>query len=123
MLYGHNMTKGYMFENLHKFQDEEFFKQTSEFYIFTPEKKLTYKIVSAFQYNIYHVMYSFDFNTDAGFQKYIDTIKKPGYSAVNVREGVDVTIGDKLVTLSTCLGSGKQYRYLVVGVLTASEDI
>ena len=35
----------------------------------------------------------------------------------------DVTVGDKLVTLSTCLGSGKQYRYLVVGVLTASEDI
>lgn len=123
MLYGHNMTKGYMFENLHKFQDEEFFRETSEFYIFTPEKKLTYKIVSAFQYNIYHVMYSFDFSTDVGFQEYINTIKNPGYSAVNVREEIDVTTSDKLVTLSTCLGSGKQYRYLVVGVLSSVEEI
>jgi len=123
MLYGHNMTKGYMFENLHKFQDEEFFKQTSEFYIFTPEKKLTYKIVSAFQYNIYHIMYSFDFTTEQGVQEYINTIKNPGYSAVNVREDFNVTTKDKFVTLSTCLGSGKQYRYLVVGVLTSEEEI
>lgn len=123
VLYGHNMTKGYMFENLHKFQDEEFFKENSEFFIFTPEKKLTYKIVSAFQYNNYHVMFSFDFSTDSGYQQYIDTIKNPGYSAVNVREGVEVTTDDKLVTLSTCLGNGKEYRYLVVGVLTDSEDI
>ncbi len=123
MLYGHNMTKGYMFENLHKFQNVEFFRETSEFYIFTPQKKLTYKIVSAFQYNNYHIMFSFDFTTESGFQEYINTIKNPGYSNVNVREGVEVTTNDKLVTLSTCLGSGKQYRYLIVGVLSDVEEI
>ncbi len=123
MLYGHNMTKGYMFENLHKFQDQDFFNQTTEFYIYTPEQKLTYKIVSAFQYNNYHIMYSFDFTTDEGCQKYIDTIKNPGYSAVNVREDIEVTTEDKLVTLSTCLGDGKEYRYLVVGVLSNIEEI
>lgn len=123
MLYGHNMTKGYMFENLHKLQDVEFFNECTEFYIYTPDKKMTYKIVSAFQYNNYHVMYSFDFSTDDGYQKYIDTIKNPGYSSVNVREEIEVTTEDKLVTLSTCLGDGKEYRYLVVGVLSDTEEI
>ncbi len=123
MLYGHNMTKGYMFENLHKLQDEVFFNKCTEFYIYTPEKKMTYKIVSAFQYNNYHIMYSFDFTTDEGYQQYIDTIKKPGYATANVREEIEVTTDDKLVTLSTCLGDGKKYRYLVVGVLSDIEEI
>lgn len=118
VLYGHNMTKGYMFENLHKFQDEDFFKENTEFFIYTPEKILTYTIISAFQYNIYHIMYSFDFQSEEGFAKYLNAIKSPGYKIKNVKNEIDLTTDDKIVTLSTCLGDGKYYRYLVTGVLT-----
>lgn len=123
VLYGHNMTKGYMFENLHKFQDKSFFEENTEFYIYTPDKIYTYAIVSAFQHNDYHIMYEYDCTKESGFQKFIDLIKNPKYKLKNVREEQNISINDKFVTLSTCLGNGKVYRYLVVGVLTDVKNI
>jgi len=122
ILYGHNMTKGYMFENLNKFQDKEFFDNNLYFYIYTPEKILTYMIISAFQHNDTHIMYDYNLNKTDGFERYLSLVKKPLYSIKYVRENIDLSADDKLVTLSTCLGSGKYYRYLVVGVLTDTKN-
>ena len=121
ILYGHNMTKGYMFENLHKFQDKEFFNQNEEFFIYTPSEKYTYKIVSAFQFNNYHLMYLYDFYNTDSFSSFMSMILNPEYKLKNIRENVSLSLEDRFVTLSTCLGSGNKYRYLVVGVLTNVE--
>jgi sortase B len=121
VLYGHNMADGSMFANLHKFADADFFAEHDKMYIYTENKKLTYKIVSAFVYDDRHIMNSFDFSDDSVFGDYLDMILNPHSVSVNVRDDVELSIEDKIVTLSTCLNSGEG-RYLVQGVLENEEQ-
>ncbi len=121
VIYGHNMTKGYMFQNLYKFQEENFFNTNTEFYIYTPERILTYTVFSAYQYDDRHILNSFDFSDEEVFADYLESAKNPTFMLKNVREDIEVTTKDKIITLSTCLGDGKEYRYLVQGVLTNDQ--
>lgn len=122
VLYGHNMANGSMFATLHRFADSSFFEEHDKIYVYTTERKLTYKIVSSFAYDDRHIMNSFDFSRDDQFQSYLDNIQNPRSVNKNVREGVDLSTSDKILTLSTCLNSGDG-RYLVNGVLINNEVI
>lgn len=122
VIYGHNMADGSMFANLHKFRDESFFKKHTKFYIYTPERKLTYQVVSAFEFDDRHIMNTYNFAQDKVFEEYLDSIQNPHSVSSNVNEKLDhkLTIDDKIVTLSTCLDSGDG-RYLLQGVLVKDE--
>ncbi len=122
VLYGHNMRNGSMFATLHKFEDSEFFNKHKYFYIYTPERKLTYEIVSAHNYDDRHIMNSFNFSENKVFKDYLKMIQNPRSSVKNVRNKLDhkLTVKDKIVTLSTCLNSG-QGRFLVQGALIKNE--
>ena len=117
VLYGHDMKNGTMFKDLHKFQNEKFFKKSKTIYIYIPGHKLTYTIVSAYVYDDRHILNSFDFSKKKVFKKYINSLTNPKSIVANVREDVAVTTDDRILTLSTCTGYNSQ-RYLVQGVLT-----
>ena len=121
VLYGHNMLDGSMFAHLHKFADKTFFDEHRYMYVYTPDGKLTYEIVSAFLYDDRHIMNSFDFSDDEVFQEYLESVLNPRSLTSNVREGITLDINDKLLVLSTCpnYASG---RYLVQGVLINEEQ-
>lgn len=121
VLYGHNMADGSMFADLHKFADKDFFQENKYIYVYTPDRKLTFEIVSAFVYDDRHIMNSFDFDDDKVYQDYLDTVLNPRSVSSNVREGITLDIDDKLLVLSTCLNSGSG-RYLVQGVLINDEQ-
>ena len=122
VIYGHNMIDGSMFANLHKFRDENFFKKHTRFYIYTPEKKLTYQVVSAYEFDDRHIMNTYNFAQDEVFKEYLESIQNPRSVSSNVNNKLDhkLTIKDKIVTLSTCLDSGDG-RYLLQGVLVKDE--
>lgn len=120
LLYGHNMADHSMFADLHKFEDSDFFEAHDKFYVYTPDRKLTYKVVSAFVYDDRHIMNSFDFSKDDVFQEYLDLIISPRSVTKNVREDVQLDLNSKILTLSTCLDSGEG-RYLLQGVLINDE--
>ncbi len=120
VLYGHNMLNGSMFATLHNFSDETFFNEHPYFYIYTADRKLTYEVVSAFEYDSRHIMNSFDFKDDAVFQEWLDEAKSPRSVNSNVRDSVNLSLDSKLVVLSTCLNYGDG-RYLVQGVLVNDE--
>lgn len=122
VLYGHNMANGSMFATLHRFADNNFFESHDKIYIYTSNRKLTYRVVSAFVYDDRHIMNSFDFSKDDQFQSYLDTIQNPRSVSKNVRSNIDLSLNDKIITLSTCLNSGDG-RYLVNGVLINNEAI
>lgn len=122
VLYGHNMANGSMLATLHRFSDSSFFDSHDKMYVYTSDRKLTYKIVSAFVYDDRHIMNSFDFSDDKQFQNYLDTIQNPRSVNKNVRSDIDLSVDDKIITLSTCLNSGDG-RYLVNGVLINDEMI
>lgn len=121
VLYGHNMINGSMFANLHKFEDAGFFNKHKLFYVYLPDSKLTYKIVSAYVYDDRHIMNSFNFAEDEIFADYLKDIQNPRSLNCNYRKlNRKLTLDDKVLTLSTCLNSGDG-RYLLQGVLVKNE--
>lgn len=121
VIYGHNMLNQAMFSNLVYFRDQELFDKHEYFYIYTPGHILTYRIAAAIRFDTRHLLNCFDFKDDQVFADWIQNyVLEPKTMVRSVREGVEVTIDDKLVVLSTCLEHGK-YRYLVQGVLIRDE--
>ncbi len=123
LIYGHNGFKKTMFTTLHKFEDEEFFNTHEYFNIYTPDRKLTYQIISIFKYDDRHIMNSFDFNKPAKLKEFQNMVMNPNSTLKNVRNDLDVKIDEnsKLVVLSTCITGQKSNRFLVCGVLVNDE--
>ena len=121
VVYGHNMLDGTYFTNLPVFRDKSFFKKHEFFYIYTPGHILTYRIAATIQFDTRHILNCFDFSDDQVYADWIQNyILSPKTMVRNVREGMEVTIDDKLVILSTCLERGAS-RYLIQGVLISDE--
>jgi sortase B len=121
VIYGHNMLNQVMFSNLVYFRDSQFFENHEYFYIYTPGHILTYRIAAAIQFDTRHLLNCFDFSDDKIFSEWIQNyILEPRTMVRSVREGMEVTIEDKIVVLSTCIEYGA-YRYLVQGVLISDE--
>ena len=116
VMYGHNMMNNTMFGSLHDFEDEEFFNAHDVMYVYTPGHIYTYKIFAAYEYDNRHLLNSFDFYNDEVWAEYLAYATNPQTMTVNTRD-VPVTIQDRILTLSTCVGWNKNVRYLVQGVL------
>lgn len=123
VLYGHNLVNGSMFSTLHYFENEDFFAQHDTMYIYTIGHILTYKVVSAYQYDDRHILNSFDFSDPSVVRTYFDYVMAPNSLVENVRQGVTLQTTDKIVQLSTCTDTVNHTdtRYLVTGVLTDDQ--
>ena len=121
VLYGHNMKDGSMFASLHNFRDRDFFDKNREILIYTPEHILHYEIFAAYTYDDRHILNSFDFSDKKVYQEYLDEIYALRSMDAYILEQPVVTTEDKIITLSTCIGSNSSARYLVQGVLTETE--
>lgn len=121
LLYGHNMLNGSMFATLHKFEDPKFFKKNKYMYIYTPNRKLTYKIYAAYVYDDRHILNSFDFSDETILTDYLKYTLNPESINKNTRK-VKLDKNSKILTLSTCTNGAEDTRYLVQGVLTKDEQ-
>ncbi len=122
VMYGHNMLNGSMFATLHRFNDKDFFDKNNTMFVFTKDKVYTYMIYSAYQYDDRHILNSFNMDETNSFREYLDTtlIQRPYYC--NVRENIELSTEDRILTLSTCMDGGGNVRYLVQGVLVDEQD-
>ena len=121
VLYGHNMLNGTMFSTLHYFRDPDFFAQNEYIYIYMPDRTLTYRIFSAYEYDDRHILYSFDFSDEETYREYLDYAQDPVSSMTCNTRYLDVSVEDKIITLSTCMDDIDTSRYLVQGVLVSDE--
>lgn len=122
VIYGHNMKNGSMFQNLHLFADADFFREHPDVYIYTPDGVLAYKVFAAYTYDDRHIMNSFDFNDPEVFQSYLDEIFHVRSMDANIRDDINVTVNDHIITLATCIGGQPRSRYLVQAVLNKDES-
>ena len=73
IVYGHNMKNGSMFAQLKKFtQDEETYKKSKYFWIFTPEKNYRYEIISAYTTGVNSDTYTLFKGPGEEFEKYLE---------------------------------------------------
>ena len=116
VLYGHYMRNGSMFADLHQFRKEDFFAKNEYMYVYTPGHILTYRIFSAFVYDNRHILNAFNFDDPEDYGAFLEQCLNPTSMARQVRQGVEVTTADRIITLSTCTTRDSE-RYLVEGVL------
>ena len=119
LVYGHNMKNGSMFGHLKKFrEDDKLYKQDKYFWILTPERNYRYEIITAYTTSVNSDTYTLFKGPGEEFEKYLETIK--GYSEIQT-DDTDLTIKDKIVTLSTCTGN-ESTRFVVQGKRVDAED-
>ena len=119
LVYGHNMKNGSMFGHLKKFrEDDKLYKQDKYFWILTPERNYRYEIISAYTTGVNSDTYTLFKGPGEEFEKYLETIK--GYSEIQT-DDTDLTIKDKIVTLSTCTGN-ESTRFVVQGKRVDADD-
>lgn len=119
LVYGHNMKNGSMFGHLKKFrEDDKLYKQDKYFWILTPERNYRYEIITAYTTGVNSDTYTLFKGPGEEFEKYLETIK--GYSEIQT-DDTDLTIKDRIVTLSTCTGN-ESTRFVVQGKRADAED-
>ena len=123
VLYGHNTVNDGMFATLHSFEDPAFFAANEAFYVYIPGHILTYRVVSAYEYDDRHILNSFDFADSVVRENYFASVLAPDDLQANVREGIALNAESKLVQLSTCRSAftSDPVRYLVTGVLVDDQ--
>ena len=119
LIYGHNMKNGSMFGHLKKFvEDQGLYNKSRYFWILTPDKNYRYEIISAYTTGVDSDTYTLFKGPGEEFQNYLETIR--GYSEIQTDPG-ELTIKDKIVTLSTCTGN-ESTRFVVQGKRVNAED-
>lgn len=120
VVYGHNMRNGSMFAGLHDFEDGDFFDEHDSVVIYTPTRRLTYRIFAAYKRDDAHLMKRFDYSTEQGRQAFLDDIFS---HTGHFRSDVEVTTDSRILTLSTCVGGEDDKRYVVQAVLIEDAPV
>ena len=122
VLYGHDMSNGSMFQNLHKLEDRAFFDNNKEVIIYLPDKVLHYRIFAAYNYNDDHLLLNHDnFKDENEFYFFLQDILAQTMSGY-VDTNTELTRQSRILTLSTCNAYDDQ-RYLVQCLLMNPEAV
>ncbi|MCM1193867.1 MAG: class B sortase [Butyrivibrio sp.] len=123
VLYGHNMRVGTMFAGLHDFEDADFFEENRYIHIYSEDGRiLIYEIFAAYAFSDAHILLTYDFYTEEGYEQYLDTVRKSAEKQGYFREEAAPGKEDNIITLSTCIRGSNSQRYLVQGVLIAEGE-
>lgn len=113
IIYGHNMKDGSMFGTLDRYQEKRLYQEYPCFYIYVPGYVLVYRIFSCYVGKSGGSAYTYYFPEKEDFKEFLSKIQF--YGAYET--GVEAKETDKIVTLSTCVNTDLNYRYLVHGKL------
>ncbi len=114
VIYGHNMTNGSMFGDIHKYSNVDYYNQHPDIYIITPEKSYKMEIVSGFLTQDTDDLVYNNFRQDSEkHSRFISHIIQNS----DLDFGADIKENDKLVTFSTCSFTAETDRYILTGVL------
>lgn len=119
LIYGHHLnTGGEMFSQLFEYEDESFCREHPNFYIYTPDGKIrTYTVFSAGVVKDDADNYDLEFSSDEEFEQYIQICRDSSSYQVDV----EINAQSQIVSLSTCTNVRDDERFLVQGVLTATD--
>lgn len=113
LVYGHNMKNGSMFGKLKKFvSDPETYEKSRYFWILTPNAKYRYEIIAAYTTALNSDTYTLFNNPGAEFLDYLKYMQES--SAIETNVG-NLSVREKVVTLSTCTGNDAT-RFVVQGI-------
>ena len=106
LIYGHNINNGTMFQELLKYENEDYYKKHPIILFTTEDEEKKYEIISVFKYYFF-----INPKTEYEYKDYIENIKK--ISIYNIEN--TAKYGEELISLSTCSYHIKDGRFVVVG--------
>lgn len=116
VVYGHNLKDKTMFSQLHKYEDEAFFKEHPYFYIYQPGRTFKYHIFAAVAFDDRYILGDYgSFKEDAEFSRYVSDLKAQMTGHINGT--VNVQPEGHVVSLSTCIAGHPNQRWIVSGLL------
>ncbi len=116
ILYAHNMTSGVLFHDLEKFQDQTFFNEHPDFFVYLPDRVLIYRVFGAYMYSDHHLMYWFhnlerrSIRERYAKEMFLHNNFRDHYRMTEAR---NLTEDSHILTLSTCVNELSENRYLV----------
>lgn len=109
LIHGHNQRNQQMFHDLVKYKDKEYFEEHPYIMVYTPQGYHLYQIYSCYETPSTSKSYNVNLTDDALYQSYLDfTMQQSAYDT-----GFNVTISDKIITLSTCTNDWKDGRFVI----------
>ena len=104
VIYGHNTPNNTMFGSLSDALEEDFFDNEDNNFIniITPSEIMRWQIFSVYNYIAEEYYITTTFDSDNSFESFIDTISNRSVHNFNI----DLSIYDRILTLSTCYGTG-----------------
>jgi len=118
IIYGHNMRSNSMFGGLSDYRNIKYLEEHPSIYVATDTGVYRYDIFAAHRVGVKTVIYHTELNEPLEREEFIHF--SLDYSAVDT--GIVPTVDDKILTLSTCSGSGYSTRWVVQGVLNEEES-
>ena len=118
-IYGHHLNVGgEMFSELLEYGSESFCKDHPNFYIYTPDGHVrTYTVFSAGVVKDTADNYKIEYASDAEYEEYLKLCQ----DSSNYTVDVELNAQSQIVSLSTCTNVRDDERFLVQGVLTATD--
>ncbi len=123
IIYGHNMLNKTMFSAVESYASKAYWEEHKYIGFDTMAGFGTYEVVVSARIDLtttdfYYTSYV-DFANEAEFNEYISKAK--AHSSYST--GVDVSYGDKLLTLSTCEFNYEDGRYIVIAKKISDKDL
>lgn len=119
LIYGHNIINGLMFQDLLKYESQDFYKKHPNIRFTTEKEDKEYEIISVFKSRVYYkseknVFRYYDFINSEKEKDYMEFIKNAKKVSIYDTE-VTAKYGDELITLVTCSYHTKDGRFVVIG--------
>ena len=103
IIYGHNMQDGSMFASLKRILTSNWQNnETKQITLVTENNTITYEIFSSYTINPEEYYIKTNFKDDETYLEFLNTLKQRTFYDYNI----DVNTNDKILTLSTCTGTG-----------------
>ena len=126
LIYGHNLSNGTMFQELLKYEKEDFYKKHPIIRFTTNNEDAEYEIISTFksrvyyksEKNVFRYYYFVNAKTEAEYNKFVQNARKA--SLYNIDKTAQY--GDQLITLSTCSYHVEDGRFAVVGRKSIKQE-
>ena len=113
IIYGHRMNNGSMFATLKNYRKQSYWKAHPSVYVTDDSGSHRYDIFAAYEVSTEGDTFRIAFSSDKEKQAFLDACT--GLSVIDT--GITPTVGDRVLTLSTCTGNGHATRWIVQAVL------
>lgn len=122
VIYGHHMRSGAIFGNLQKiYAAPGGLEAHQEIIVYLPERERSYQVFAAVPFSMRHILDHQDFSDPDVFQAFLEQVLSVRSINASFDETVEVSAGDQLLILSTCLQGDSKQRYLVLARQSAES--